>query len=36
MPAKLSDEAQDCINNWACSDATTTLQKLSSAILCRN
>jgi len=27
-PAKLSGEGQDFINNWPCSDVTTTLQKL--------
>jgi len=28
MPTKLSGEGQDLINNWPCSDVTTTLQKL--------
>ena len=27
-PAKLNGEGQDFINNWPCSDVTTTLQKL--------
>jgi len=27
-PATLSDEGQDFINNWPCSDVTTTSQKL--------
>jgi len=26
MPAKLSEEGQDFINKWPCSDETTTLQ----------
>jgi len=28
MPAKLSGEGHDSINNWPCSDVTTALQKL--------